>query len=77
MAEGGQDISPQNGVVVLLICIFFGCLGVHRFMVGKIGTGILMLITCGGFGIWALIDTILIIVGSFTDSEGRKVKLSN
>jgi TM2 domain-containing membrane protein YozV len=47
---------------------------VHRFYVGKIGTGILQLITLGGFGIWALIDFIMILVGNFTDSNGQKLE---
>ena len=43
-------------------------------MVGKIGTGVLMIITLGGCGIWALIDFIVILTGGFTDSDGNKIK---
>jgi len=53
------------------LCFFVGVFGVHRFYVGKIGTGILQLLTLGGLGIWALIDFILIIVGAFKDSDGK------
>ena len=49
-----------NWILVLILSILFGSLGVDRFMMGKIGTGILKLITFGGFGIWWLIDLILI-----------------
>jgi TM2 domain len=66
-------ISPKSRLVALLLCIFLGSLGVHRFYVGKIGTGILMLLTLGGLGIWTVIDLIFVAVGSFTDSEGRRV----
>ena len=67
--------SQKNWVVTLLLCFFFGVLGIHRFYVGKAGTGILMLITFGGFGIWWLIDLIMILVGSFTDASRRFVTL--
>jgi TM2 domain-containing membrane protein YozV len=67
------NISPKSRLVALLLCFFLGALGVHRFYLGKIGTGILMLLTLGGCGIWMLIDLILIVVGSFKDSEGRRV----
>jgi len=65
--------SDKRILPAFLLCFFFGLLGFHRFYVGKIGTGILQLITLGGFGIWALIDFIMIIVGAFTDSNGNKI----
>ena len=67
------EISSKSRLVAVLLCFIFGVFGAHRFYVGKIGTGILMLITIGGFGIWTLIDLILIIIGSFKDKEGRLV----
>ena len=70
---GAATISPKSRLVALLLCFFLGALGVHRFYVGKVGTGILMLITLGGCGIWMLIDLVLIVVGSFRDKEGLRV----
>ena len=67
------NISPKSRLVTLLLCLLLGALGVHRFYVGKVGTGILMLLTFGGLGIWVLIDLIFIIVGTFTDQERRRV----
>jgi len=49
-----------NWVLTLIMSIFFGGIGVDRFIMGKVGTGILKLITLGGLGIWWLIDLILI-----------------
>jgi TM2 domain-containing membrane protein YozV len=66
--------SEKGFVPALLLCLLLGGLGVHRFYVGKIGTGILMLFTLGGFGIWALIDLIVIAVGSFKDKSGLALK---
>jgi TM2 domain-containing membrane protein YozV len=68
-----SNVSPQNWVAALLLCIFLGVLGVHRFYVGKIGTGILMLLTAGVFGILTIIDIIMIATNSFTDKNGRLV----
>lgn len=49
-----------NWILVLIMSVVFGSLGVDRFIMGKIGTGILKLITMGGLGIWWLVDLILI-----------------
>mgnify|MGYP001208069320 CR=1 FL=1 len=56
-----------------IVCFFFGCLGIHRFVVGKIGTGILWLLTGGVFGIGALVDFIMILCGAFKDKNGKTI----
>ena len=72
-----SDTSIKGFVPTILLCFFFGVLGVHRFYVGKVGTGILQLLTLGGLGIWTLVDFIMIVVGSFTDKQGKFVKPGN
>jgi TM2 domain-containing membrane protein YozV len=68
-----QNISSKSRLVALLLCWFLGVFGAHRFYVGKTGTAILMILTLGGLTLWVLIDLIVIAVGSFRDSEGRRV----
>lgn len=67
-------MSEKGMVPAALLCFFLGALGAHRFYVGKIGTGILMLLTFGGFGIWTLIDFVMILVGSFKDKNGLPLR---
>lgn len=68
------DDDSKRWLICLLLCFFLGYLGIHRFYVGKTGTGIAQLLTAGGCGVWVLIDFIMIILGSFTDAEGNTVK---
>ena len=68
--------STRTKGVAALLCIlgFILVAGMHRFYVGKIGTGLLMLVTLGALGVWTLIDFILILVGEFKDSDGLPLK---
>lgn len=77
MAQETTDaVSSKNGVVCLILAILLGGLGIHRFYVGKVGTGILTIILFFGvFGIWPLIDAIMILMGKFADADGKIVKL--
>ncbi len=66
--------SGKSFVGTLLLCLFLGELGIHRFYVGKTGTGILMFLTLGGLGLWMLVDLIIIATGNFNDSDGTAIK---
>lgn len=76
--EYGNPVSPQSRLAAALLASFLGFLGIHRFYVGKVGTGVTLLIlsilTFGIVGIiWALVDLIIILVGSFTDKNGLRL----
>lgn len=68
--------SEKEWLITLLFSIFLGSLGIHRFYVGKVGTGILQLLTLGGCGVWTLIDIITIATGNFKDKDGNVIQNS-
>ncbi|HKP29510.1 MAG TPA: TM2 domain-containing protein [Gemmatimonadales bacterium] len=67
------DVSDKSRGIAFILAIVLGVFGAHRFYVGKIGTGILMLCTVGGLGIWYLYDVIMVAAGSFRDADDRRV----
>ena len=62
----------QSKSSMILICFFLGSLGIHRYMMGY-SNWWLMLITCGGCGIWGLIDFIRLITDGLPMADGRKL----
>jgi TM2 domain-containing membrane protein YozV len=72
-----EAVSEKGFVPTILLCFFLGAFGIHRFYVGKVGTGILMLLTLGGLGIWTLVDFIIIVTGGFRDGNNLPIKASN
>lgn len=71
-----SSVADANWVVALLLCFFLGWLGAHRFYTGRIGLGILQLLTLGGLGLWTLIDFILLLCGKLKDGKGNYVSNS-
>lgn len=67
-------MSSKSRTAALLLYLFLGNLGIHRFYAGKVGTGIIWLLTLGCLGIGCLVDLIMIICGSFTDKDGNKIE---
>jgi TM2 domain-containing membrane protein YozV len=88
--DSRASICPQCGVTqpdairnrnlsnkwlaAILLCAITGVFGIHRFYLGRVGTGLLMLFTAGGLGIWVVIDLILLAVGQLRDGNGQLVK---
>lgn len=73
-AASAAPAAPKSWLVALLLCLFLGGIGVHRFYVGKAGTGILFLLTGGIFGIGWLVDLIKILAGKFVDKQGNPLE---
>ena len=72
--NNGSDYPYKSKTVALLLSIFVGGLGIYRFYVGKIGTGIIWLLTAGCLGVGWIIDIIMIAVGSFRDKAGMPLQ---
>ena len=69
-----DQISNKSKGTAAVLCFLLGGLGIHRFYVGKIGTGILYLLSAGLFGIGWVVDFIMILCGSFKDKDGALLK---
>lgn len=69
--------SKKSAKIALLLCVLLGFFGAHRFYVNKIGTGLLMLLSCGGLGIWVIVDIILIINNKFEDKKNNPLNLTS
>lgn len=70
-------VSEKSWAITLILCIFFGCFGAHRFYVGKWKSGIVMLLTSGFLGIGTLVDIVMIIICRFKDENGAIISLDS
>ncbi len=73
VAVPAVPVSEKRILPAAILAFFFGVFGAHRFYIGKIGSAIAMLLTLGGLGVWALVDFILIVTGSFKDTNGVRI----
>lgn len=68
------DASDKKKLLTLLLCIFLGYLGIHRFYVGKALSGLFWLLTGGIVGIGVVVDAVLILFNAFTDKHGKTLR---
>jgi TM2 domain-containing membrane protein YozV len=68
-------VSDKSQGTAFILALFLGYFGADRFYLGQTGLGIAKLLTCGGLGIWATIDYIMIGIGAMKDSQGRSLRI--
>lgn len=66
-------VSDRSRLTALLLSLPLGVFGAHRFYAGKVSSGVVMLCTLGGLGLWWLADCVVIATGEFRDAEGRRI----
>jgi hypothetical protein len=75
--EQGEEPDPaseRSRAVALALCFFGGVLGLHRFYAGRVQSGVWMIVTLGGLGVWWLYDTVLLVAGEFRDGNDRRIR---
>jgi hypothetical protein len=70
-----QSLNFKNPTTLLIVSILAGPFGIDRFMLGQTGLGVLKLLTCGGFGVWTIVDWFLIM--GLTKAENYKLFMQN
>ena len=75
--ELNANPKGRSYVVTLLLAFFLGGFGIHRFYTGYILIGIVQLLTCGGCGLWAIIDLIAIALNKYNDAQGKELEDPN
>lgn len=74
LAYGGAYMQSEKRILpAVILCMVLGPFGGHRFYAGKWKTAILQLCTLGGLGLWVIYDLVMLVIGSFTDSEGNRI----
>jgi LSD1 subclass zinc finger protein len=73
-AAASGELSDKSKMVAGLLCLFLGAYGVGRFYLGYTGLGVAQLCTCGGCGIWSIIDAIQCFTGKMKDAKGRPLR---
>lgn len=69
-----EETSDRSRGVALALGLFGGFLGLHRFYTGRVQSGVWMILTLGGMGIWWVYDLVLLSAGEFRDGNGRRVR---
>ena len=72
-SSGSPAVSERSRTVALILGVVGGWIGMHRFYVGRVQSGILQLVTLGGLGLWWLYDMVLIVAGEFRDEDDLRV----
>ena len=65
------SVQYKDPIVALLLSFFLGEFGIDRFYIGQTGLGVVKLLTCGGFGIWAIIDLFLIMEATRVENANK------